>query len=87
VNELDYYSLSASNLAEKLGLTLPKTLALIAHFNIQSNEDFFKPIRIRSSIFKSYSQKALDFLKKELPKIDIDEIWRSYKNKIYKRKN
>jgi hypothetical protein len=86
VNELDFYSLSASNLAEKLRLTLPKTLALIAHFNIQGNEDFFKPIRVRSSIFKSYSQKALDFLKKELPNVDIDEIWKSYKNKIYKRK-
>jgi hypothetical protein len=78
VNELDYYSLGASALAEKLGLSIPKTLALIEHFDIQGKEEYFKEIKINSSVFKRYSPKALDFLKKELPKLDINEIWNKH---------
>lgn len=85
VNELDYYNLGASDLAKKLGLGLNKTVALIHHFNIQGDEEYFKPIKIGSSIFKRYSPKALDFLKKELPKLDMAKIWESYKKKTYKK--
>ena len=85
VNELDYYSLGASGLAEKLGLGLNKTVALIQHFNIQGNEEYFKQIKIGSSVFKRYSPKALDYLKKELQKVDIDKIWENYKNKTYEK--
>lgn len=85
VNELDFYSLSLTDLAEKLKLSNPKALSLIYHLNIQSNEEYFKTIKINSSLFKRYSPKALDFLKKELPKIDINKIWENYKNKIYRK--
>lgn len=78
VNELNYYSLGASALSEKLGLSIPKTLALIEHFDIQGKEEYFKEIKINSSVFKRYSPKALDFLKKELPKLDINEIWNKH---------
>ena len=84
VNELGYYNLGAKNLAEKLGLSLNKTLALIHHFKLQESEEYFKLIKIGASEFKRYSPKALDLLKKELPKVDIDKVWEDYKSKIYK---
>jgi len=85
VNELDYYSLGAKDLSEKLGLGLNKTLALIHHFKLQESEEHFKIIKIGSSKFKRYSSKALNLLKKELPKVDIDKVWKDYKSKIYKK--
>lgn len=85
VNELDFYSLGASDLAKKLGLSINKTVAIIHHLDIQTNEEYFKPIRIGSSTFKRYSPKALDLLKNELPKININEIWKNYKDKTYKK--
>jgi len=81
VNELDYYSLSRNDLASKIGLTGPKTTALIDHLKLQENPDYFKIIKIKSSEFKRYSPKALDILKKQLPKVDMDKIWEKYKKK------
>ena len=45
VNELDYYSLGARNLAPKVGLTVPKLLAIIDHLKLRSDDDFFKEIK------------------------------------------
>jgi len=85
VNELDYYTLGAKDLAEKLGLSLNKTVALIYYFELQKNEEYYKLIKIGASKFKRYSPKALDFLKKKLSNIDINKVWEDYKSKIYKK--
>lgn len=81
VNELDYYSLSRDDLASKIGLTGPKTTALIDYLKIQENIDYFKIIKIKSSEFKRYSIKALDKLKKESLKVNMDEVWSAFKKK------
>ena len=70
VNELDYYSLGLKKLADKLGITQPKAHALVQHVNIQSDEEYFKEIRVGSSKFKRYSPKALAVLREM---IDNDE--------------
>lgn len=76
VNELGYYSLGLNSVAEKLSLTAPKALALIRHLHVQDNSDYFKEFRIGASSHKRYSPKALELLKKTLPTIDMDEVWR-----------
>jgi len=81
VNELDYYNLNVTKLSKKLCLTIPKALALIHYFNIQSDEELFKVIKIGASKFNRYSPKALNFLKKKLDEVDIKEIWKQYKIK------
>jgi hypothetical protein len=78
VNELDYYSLGLKQLARKVGLTEPKTLAVVRALGIQDRNEFFKPIRIGSQLYKRYSRKALERIKAELPKLDLDTIWRDY---------
>jgi hypothetical protein len=75
VNELDFYSLGAKQLAEKLHLTSPKLVAIVDYIGIRSQPDCYKEIKIGSTVFKRYSQKAIDMIKNALEKESPDEIW------------
>lgn len=79
VDELGYYSLSLTALANKVGLSMPKVLTVVKHFKLQDDPEYFKEFRIGSARFKRYSPKALDKIKKELPVLDITKIWNKYK--------
>jgi hypothetical protein len=81
VNELDFYSLSPRNLAAKLGLTGPKTSALIWRLKMQDDPECFKEIIIGKSRFQRYSRKALEVLKREIRQLNLDEIWELYKHR------
>ena len=50
VNELDFYSLGAKQIADKLGLTLPKLVAVVAHCGIQDDPDCFSRVRKKSFV-------------------------------------
>ena len=75
VNELDFYSLGLQDLANKTGVGRNKLLTVVQELDLQSNSDYFREIRIGRAVYKRYSPKALDLLKKRLPELDIDEIW------------
>ncbi|MDE0135286.1 MAG: hypothetical protein OXM54_10655, partial [Acidimicrobiaceae bacterium] len=75
VNETDYYSLGLRDLADKTGVGMNKLLAVVRELDIQADLDYFKAIRIGSVTHKRYSPNALDLLKKQLPELDIEEIW------------
>lgn len=79
VNELDYYSLSLTQLAEKLGLSRMRALALVRHSRIQESDDYFKEIAVGKAHFKRYSAKALEKLKGDLETVDMDEVWAKHK--------
>ncbi|MBF0521099.1 MAG: hypothetical protein HQK92_15425 [Nitrospirae bacterium] len=80
VNIWDKYNLSRNDLAKKLEITAPKTGALIDELKIQDDKDCFKLLQRKSTIFKSYSKKALDLLKAAIDDgIDVDTVWRNYK--------
>jgi hypothetical protein len=77
VNELDFYSLGAKELAQKLGLSINKTVAVVDYLKLRSDPDFYKEIKItKASSFKRYSPKTIDKIRTCLEKISIDEIWR-----------
>ncbi|ADN78318.1 DUF3644 domain-containing protein [Geobacter sulfurreducens] len=78
VNELDFYSLGIKNIADQLGISDKKALALVDKLGLQSSEDFFKVIKIGKNEFKRYSGRALKTLREELPKVNIDEVWQEY---------
>lgn len=84
VDEMGYYSLNLTALASKIGLSGPKLLAVIKELKMQENPDYFKEFRFGSTNHKRYSPKALDFIKQELPNIDIDKVWN--KNNTWYRK-
>jgi hypothetical protein len=81
VNELDFYSLSSTDMAKKLGVSPPRLLALITSMDLQSSEDYYKKIKIGKVEFKRYSGKALDVLAKKLPEVNLDAIWAEYRPK------
>ncbi len=75
VNELDYYSLGAKQLAEKVGLTVPKLVAVVEHIGLRGKEDCYKEIKIGTSTFKRYSPKAIGAVTEALRKDSADSIW------------
>ncbi len=84
VDELGFYSLSLTDLKDKVGLTMPKTHAIVRHLKLQDSPDYFKKFTIGKTHFNRYSPKALDKIITELPNLDIEEIWE--KNKPTGRK-
>jgi hypothetical protein len=75
VNELGFYSLGLKDLSQKLTITQPKTIALVRFLKIQENVECYKEIKVGKSIFKRYSPKALDSLKKALKTVNMEEVW------------
>jgi len=75
VDELGFYSLGATQLAEKVGLSLPKTGAVLDHLGLRNQAECYKEIKIGKSIFKRYSQKALDLIKEALKNESAEAIW------------
>ncbi len=86
VNDTDFYCYSTQVLANKIGLTLPKTGALIRNLGLQADAQCFKAITIGRSQFKMYSGNALVRLREALPNVDIDEVWRNHGPKRKKPK-
>jgi len=85
VNELSFYSLTPTALANKINMTIPKTNTIVRHLKLQDDPEYFKEIILGSAHFKRYSPKALDKIKKELPNLDINEIWDKYKSSGWKK--
>ena len=80
VNELDFYSLGAKELAQKLGLSINKTVAVVDYLKLRDNPDCYKEIKItKASSFKRYSPKAIEQIKACLEKTSVDEIWKARK--------
>lgn len=85
VDELGFYNLGAKQLAEKVGLTMPKTVAIVDYLELRDQPDFYKEIRIGKSVFKRYSQKAIVAVGEVLKKERAEDIWA--KRKRGKRKS
>jgi hypothetical protein len=75
VDELGFYNFGAKELAEKVGLTIPKAIAVVDYLGLRDNQDFHKEIRIGKVAFKRYSQKAIDAIRDALKKESAEEIW------------
>jgi len=81
VNELDYYNLGRDQLAKKVGLTGPKTTAVIYYLNLKEDPECFKRITIGKVHYDRYSCKAIGVIKQAIKETSIDEIWNNYKNR------
>lgn len=83
VNIWDKFNLSRDDLAKKLGISGPKTSALIIELKMQDDQDCFKLLRRKSSTFKGYSKTALDRLQQALNNgIDVNAMWAKHRNKF-----
>jgi hypothetical protein len=75
VDELGFYNLGAKQVAEKVNLTMPRTIAVVDHLGIRQNLECYKEIKIGESLFKRYSPKAVDAIRTALQDENADEIW------------
>jgi hypothetical protein len=76
VDELGFYNLGAKQLAEKVGLTMPKLLAVVDYLGLRKDPECYKEFKIGKTVFKRYSQKAIDAIKEALKTENAEEIWR-----------
>lgn len=81
VNELDFYNLGRDQLSKKVGLTGPKTSAVIYHLNLKEDPESYKKITIGKTHYDRYSQKAIGRIKEAVVETPITEIWTNYKNR------
>ena len=79
VDALGFYNLGRDQVASHLGLTGPKTTALIWYLKIKDDEECFRRVTIGKSSFDRYSQKATERLREETKTLDINEVWTSYR--------
>lgn len=86
VNELDFYNLSHTSLHQKLGITPNKLTALIQVHGIQDDPEFFKKLTIGGSVHKRYSPKALTELKSLVRTVDLESVWRKYREGVKARR-
>lgn len=79
VDELGFYNLGLFDLAAKIGLTSWKTLAVIWYLKMRENPEYYKEFVIGKTRHKRYSRKAIEYLREQLPRLDIDAIWAKYR--------
>jgi len=78
VDDLGFYNLGHTQLAKNVGLTQPKTTAVIRYLNLESDTECFKVVTIGRSTFKRYSQKAVKKIREVLKKVPIEAIWQTH---------
>ena len=84
VNELEFYNLGAKQLADKVSLTVPKLVAVVAHLGIQDDPDCFKAIAIGGTCYKRYSQQSILKVRESLNNENLDDIWKNRSNSMRK---
>ena len=78
VDELGFYNLGRDDLAKKVGLSGPKTTAVIRHLKLQEDDECYKLVTVGKSKFNRYSQKAITRIQEVLKKKTIEQIWQSH---------
>ncbi|MBZ5676007.1 MAG: hypothetical protein LAP61_17335 [Acidobacteriia bacterium] len=85
VDELGFYNLGPTQLAEHLKLTPPKCWALMRYLDLRSDPECFKEFVIGKTRHARYSQKALTRMTDALKEISIEEIWKSHGSHLQKK--
>lgn len=75
----DTWPFSRDDIAEKLGLTGPKTTALIRYLKIQEDPELFTVAQFGASRHPCYSPKALERLRAALREVDMNEVWAQHR--------
>ena len=82
VREIDLerkYHISASELAERLELTRPRTLALRRHLALDENEDYRHVFVFDSQRIPRYSEAAVESMLEALGEVDMDAVWEEHR--------
>ncbi|HET6378631.1 MAG TPA: DUF3644 domain-containing protein [Methylocella sp.] len=75
VNELDFYSLGAKQLAKKVNLTMPRAIAVVDYLGLRKESECYREFKIGKQIYKRYSLKAVEKINSALQQEPADAIW------------
>ena len=78
VDDLGFYSLGRDQLAAKVGLSGPKTTAVIRFLKLKDDTSCYRQFAIGKSKFDRYSPKAIEKIKDVLKQASIEAIWKSH---------
>jgi hypothetical protein len=81
VDLLDKFNMGLHQLAGNLGVSPPKTTAMVREFGIKSNPEMFHEIAIGATRCSRYSKKALDALRPHLP--EVEAVWAKHRKSLY----
>lgn len=76
------FTMGRDDLANKLGISGPRTHALIYELNLQGDAECYRELRRKSQVFKGYSAKALNQLREAIKTVDIEQIWQRHRPKL-----
>ncbi len=80
VNPFDKYNLGRDDLAVKLGISGPRTSALIVELGLVDDPECFRELKIKSQVWKRYSPKALQRLREAMDGgLDITAVWKKHR--------
>lgn len=79
VDDLSFYSLGPSDMADKLEITEPRFFALSRQLKLKESADCFKLVKIGKSTFQRFSPKALELCRSEMPNLDMAAVWAAHK--------
>jgi hypothetical protein len=83
INIWDKFNLGLSDIADKLGVSAPRTHALIYELSVQEDPECYRVLNRKKSIFKGYSKKALDLLRDAIASgVDLDAIWARHRHRF-----
>jgi hypothetical protein len=85
VDALGFYNLGRDQVATQLGISGPKTTALIQFAKIKNDPDCFRRITIGKASFDRYSPKAIERLREALNSADMDRVWSEYQTGLRRR--
>jgi hypothetical protein len=85
VDSLGFYNLGRDQIAKHLGLSGPKTTALIRHQKIQEDTECYRRFTIGKASFDRYSQRAIERMREGLKSVDISEVWSEYQGSLRRR--
>lgn len=76
INIFDKFNMGLLQLAAKLGISGPRTLAMVRQYGLDKDDESFRELKIGSSLYRRYSKKALDVLREQLH--TVEECWKSH---------
>jgi hypothetical protein len=85
VDALGFYNLGRDQVAGHLGLSGPRTTALIRQMKIREDADCYRRITIGKASFDRYSSKAIERLREAMKTVDMNRVWAEYQATLRRR--
>jgi hypothetical protein len=82
VDELGFYSLTHTQLAEKVGLTSNKVTAMISCLKMKDDRDCSREIPYGRSKLRKYSMKSIEKITVALTEKPMEQWWKQYRQKM-----